>query len=61
MVGSGAFRIFHAYALYVNPIIYTEISIGFAQIEELDAVLLKGGFRSLEIPNEALFLAGKAF
>ncbi len=47
--------------LYINPIIYTEISIGFTKIEELDAALLKGGFQSLEIPKEALFLAGKAF
>ncbi|MFZ1984851.1 MAG: PIN domain-containing protein [Desulfatitalea sp.] len=47
--------------LYINPIIYTEISIGFKKIEELETVLLKGGFQMLEIPKEALFLAGKAF
>ena len=47
--------------LYINPIIYTEISIGFKKIEELDAALLKGGFQMLEIPKESLFLAGKAF
>ncbi|MFH0725438.1 MAG: type II toxin-antitoxin system VapC family toxin [Pseudomonadota bacterium] len=47
--------------LYINPIIYTEISIGFKKIEELETALLKGGFRMLEIPKEALFLAGKAF
>ncbi|RJP94584.1 MAG: type II toxin-antitoxin system VapC family toxin [Desulfobacteraceae bacterium] len=47
--------------LYINPIIYTEISIGFKKIEELETALLNGGFQMLEIPKEALFLAGKAF
>ena len=47
--------------LYINPIIYTEISIGFKKIEDLETALLKGGFQMLEIPKEALFLAGKAF
>ena len=47
--------------LYINPVIYTEISIGFNKIEELEAAVLKGGFQMLEIPKEALFLAGKAF
>jgi predicted nucleic acid-binding protein len=47
--------------LYINPIIYTEISIGFNKIEELETAILKGGFQMLEIPKEALFLAGKAF
>lgn len=47
--------------LYINPVIYTEVSIGFNKIEELEAALGEGGFRMLEIPKEALFLAGKAF
>jgi hypothetical protein len=47
--------------LYINPIIYTEISIGFKKIEELETAFSKGGFQMLEIPKEALFLAGKAF
>ena len=47
--------------LYINPVIYAEISIGFKKIEELEAALSKGGFQMLEIPKEALFLAGKAF
>lgn len=47
--------------LYINPIIYTEISIGFKKIEELESALLKSGVQMLEIPKEALFLAGKAF
>lgn len=47
--------------LYINPIIYTEISISFNRIEELDAAITMAGFQILEIPKEALFLAGKAF
>lgn len=48
-------------SLYINPIIYSEISIGFKQIEELESAVSKAGLQLLEIPKEALFLAGKAF
>jgi predicted nucleic acid-binding protein len=47
--------------LYINQIVYTEVSIGFNKIEELESALHKGGFQLLEMPKEALFLAGKAF
>lgn len=47
--------------LYINPIVYTEVSIGFDKIEDLEPALLKAGFKMLDIPKEALFLAGKAF
>ncbi|MBW1727012.1 MAG: PIN domain-containing protein [Deltaproteobacteria bacterium] len=47
--------------LYINPIVYTEVSVGFEKIEELESALHKGGFQMLEIPKEALFLAGKAY
>ena len=47
--------------LLINPIIYTEIAIGFARIEELEAALEAAGFQLVEIPQEALFLAGKVF
>ncbi|RXK85229.1 PIN domain-containing protein [Chlorobaculum sp. 24CR] len=47
--------------LFINPVIYSEISIGFEKIEELEAALAKSGLPMLEIPKEALFLAGKAF
>lgn len=47
--------------LYINPIIYTEISIGFKCIEELEQAVAKSEFVMLDIPKEALFLAGKAF
>ena len=47
--------------LYLNPVIYSEISIGFHKIEELERALEAGGFRYLALPKEALFLAGKVF
>ncbi|MCP4666942.1 MAG: PIN domain-containing protein [Deltaproteobacteria bacterium] len=47
--------------LYINPIVYTEISIGFERIEDLEYSVISGGFKMLQISREALFLAGKAF
>ena len=47
--------------LYINPIVYSDVSVGFEKIEDLEKALLMGGFQMLEIPKEALFLAGKAF
>jgi predicted nucleic acid-binding protein len=48
-------------SLYINSIIYSELSIGFKLIEELEVAVGKAGLQLLEIPKEALFLAGKAF
>ena len=47
--------------LFVNPVIYAEVSIGFQRIEELEEAFAGFGMRMLPIPKEALFLAGKAF
>ena len=47
--------------LYLNPIIYAEISISFNTIEELEAAVPEESFRRLPLPLEAAFLAGKAF
>lgn len=47
--------------LYINPIIYAEVSIGFERIEELEEALPRELFHRLELPLEAAFLAGKAF
>lgn len=47
--------------LYINSIIYSEISIGFKRIEDLESAIAKAGLQMLEIPKEALFLAGKAY
>ena len=47
--------------LYINSIIYSEVSIAFELIEDLESAINKAGFQLLAIPKEALFLAGKAF
>ena len=47
--------------LHINSIIYSEISIGFKRIEDLESAIAKAGLQMLEIPKEALFLAGKAY
>ena len=47
--------------LYINSIVYTEVSIGFNKIEELEKAIEQLGIKVLEIPREALFLTGKAF
>jgi len=48
-------------ALAINPVIYSELSIAFARIEELEAVIADASLTVEPIPREALFLAGKAF
>lgn len=47
--------------LVINPIIYAEVSIGFEQVEELNAVLPTEFFERAALPYEAAFLAGKCF
>ena len=47
--------------LAINPVIYAELSIAFARIEELEQVLTDGGLSVEPTPREALFLAGKVF
>ena len=53
-------RLDGTHSLYINPIIYAEVSVGFERIEELEEAISGCGFRMIEIPKEALFLAGKA-
>lgn len=48
-------------SLYINSIVYTEVSIGFNKIEEIEKATEAIGIKVLEIPREALFLAGKIF
>ena len=48
-------------ALAINPLIFAEVSIGFARVEELEQLLSSDDFDRLELPYEAAFLAGKAF
>ncbi len=47
--------------LTINPVIYTEFSIGYARIEEVEAVLAAVAMPIAPMPREALFLAGKTF
>ena len=47
--------------LYINSIVYTEISIGFNKVEEVEKAISQLGIKVLEIPREALFLTGKAY
>ncbi|MBN2109268.1 MAG: PIN domain-containing protein [Deltaproteobacteria bacterium] len=47
--------------LFINPVIYAEVSISFQRIEELEEAIAGCGLRMLPMPKEALFLAGKAF
>ena len=48
-------------ALVINDVIYAELSVRFARIEDLDAILSGAGAVLKEMPRSALFLAGKAF
>ena len=50
-----------ASVLVINPVVYSEVSIGFATIEALEAVLPAEYFRREPVPWEAAFLAGKCF
>jgi predicted nucleic acid-binding protein len=47
--------------LAINAVIYAELSIAYARIEELEDTIDTAELRLLEMPREALFLASKAF
>ena len=47
--------------LAINPIIYAELSLAFATVEALDAVVDQMRLTLAELPRPALFLAGQAF
>ena len=47
--------------LAINPVVYSELSMAFARIEELESVLADASLNYETIPREALFLAGKVF
>lgn len=47
--------------LWINPLIYAEVSVRFSRIEELDDALPSGHVRRADLPWAAAFLAGKAF
>lgn len=48
-------------ALFVNPIIYAEVSVGFSSAEVCDWALSKRWVERIPMPWPAAFLAGKAF
>ena len=47
--------------LVINAVIYSELSIAFARIEQLESMVNEASLTLEAIPREALFLAGKVF
>lgn len=47
--------------LAINPLIYAELSVGFASIEALEQAVPAADFVRENLPYTAAFLAGKAF
>ena len=47
--------------LWIDPIVYAEVSVRFSRIEDLEDALPAEDFRRAALPWEAAFLAGKAF
>ncbi len=54
-------RLVNGAVLIINPIVYAEVSIGYARIEEVEEALPRNLFRREPLPWEAAFLAGKCF
>lgn len=47
--------------LFINPVIYAELSLAFDSVPALDEVIESMELSFLELPRPALFLAGRAF
>ena len=45
---------------FINPIIYSEVSVGVTDIEKLDEIVPADALRRLPLPYPAAFLAAKA-
>ena len=54
-------RLAEDHVLVINPIVYSEVSVGFESIEDVDAALPADFFRREALPWEAAFLAAKCF
>ncbi|MBI2198164.1 MAG: type II toxin-antitoxin system VapC family toxin [Candidatus Rokubacteria bacterium] len=54
-------RLAEDHVLVINPIVYSEVSVGFERIEEVDSALPVDFFRREALPWEAAFLAAKCF
>jgi len=48
-------------AVFVNQVVYAEISVGFAAVEDCDWALDAQGIERVPLPWPAAFLAGRAF
>lgn len=51
----------HDGALYINPLVYAEVSYHFATIEDLDDALPRAYYRRADLPWPAGFLAAQVF
>ncbi|MDX8455082.1 type II toxin-antitoxin system VapC family toxin [Mesorhizobium sp. VK9D] len=47
--------------LLINDVVYAEVAVRYARIEDLDAFFDAAGLEMTPMPRTALFLAGKAF
>jgi predicted nucleic acid-binding protein len=47
--------------LVVNPLVYAEVSVSYARVEEVERFLPATLYRREPLPYEAAFLAGKVF
>lgn len=47
--------------LLINPVVYSEFSVWYDRIEQVDRDLAQFGVNYEELPREALFVVGKAF
>jgi len=47
--------------LFINPIIYAEVSVRFSRIEDVEDALPTSDYGRLAVTWESAFLAGKAF
>jgi predicted nucleic acid-binding protein len=54
-------RVANDNVLVINPLVYAEVSVGFATIEDLEDALPRDIYLREPLPYEAAFLAGKCF
>ena len=47
--------------LYINPIIYAEVCVGFGRIEDVDEAIPSSFYRRAELPWSAAFVAARAY
>lgn len=47
--------------LFINDIVYAEITVDFSRVEDVDEFVGGTGLHLMTMPRAALFLAGKAF